>query len=96
MIEAKLSPHPPKPLPTTLYHSSLSIGRGGNDDLSEVLEVLDSIDAEGDGITDVEGLDNALEELGEELIKGWLGDLKGVAAHEEDSREFDLAVKELV
>lgn len=49
-------------------------GRDG--DLGEALEVLDGVKAEADGIADIEGLDDAVEELREDLVERWLRDLK--------------------
>jgi len=68
----------------------------GNHDLGEALEVLDGVEAESDGVADVEGFDDAVEELWEELVERRLGDLGGVAAHEHDGFELGLAAEELI
>jgi len=67
-----------------------------DDDLGEALEVLDGVEAERDGVAEVEGFDEAVEELWEELVERRLGDLGGVAAHEHDGFELCLDAEELV
>lgn len=69
---------------------------GVNDDLGEALEVFNGVEAEHDGVADVEGFDEAVEELWEELVERRLGDLRGVAAHEEDGFELCFDAEELV
>ena len=68
----------------------------GNDDLREALEVLDGVEAESDGVADVERFDDAVEELRKELVERRLGDLGGVAAHENNGFELGLAAEKLV
>ena len=67
-----------------------------NDDISEALEVLVGVEAESDGVADVEWFDDAIEELQKELVERRLGNLGRVMAHENDNFQLSLAPEELV
>ena len=67
-----------------------------NDDLDEALEVLNGIEVESDDVTDVEWFDDAVEELRKELVEWQLGNMEGVATHENDTFQLGLVIEELV
>lgn len=67
---------------------------GGDGDLGEALPGPDEVEAVGDGIADVEGLDAAVEQVGDEAVQGGFGELGRVAAHDEDGLELGLAAEE--
>lgn len=55
--------------------------------------MLNEIDSVSDGVTDVEGLDGAFQEVRNQAIKRWPGKLRRVTAGNKNGLEFGLAAE---